>query len=387
MASRPQDLLGRGQSPRWDFSPRMGHLSDRLVGFDSLCRGGTCSRSPVSVSWPVAFSDSVDGQRDAFIAPLAAEQIRPLGGYREALVECYVWSCLRRGWLMPKVVPCLLCGHAEYRLYRTDHGAQLVRCRACRFLYVNPQPTNSELERLYSQEYYEADTQCLTHSLDYREAVFAAGVETLMRLSKAGRLLDDGCGTGNFLRLAERAGWQATGVELSERAARFAVQQGLDVRQGTLAEQKFPSDYFDVVTLWDVLEHLAGPREEIDEIYRVLKPGGTLIVRVPNTRFQLMKAFYRERLRDHLAGTSLQADFHLSHFTSGTLRFLLQSRGLSVFREESGVSENAVTGGDVPLWFKRWYCVLMRGLGKLTSIQLGPSLVQYARKDGAASPA
>jgi hypothetical protein len=56
---------------------------------------------------------------------------------------------------MPRVVACLLCGHAEYRPYRTDHGAQLVRCQACRFLYVNPQPTDSELERLYSHEYHE----------------------------------------------------------------------------------------------------------------------------------------------------------------------------------------------------------------------------------------
>ena len=341
---------------------------------------GTCLKNLLENSSSIEEPLRIGGRAQCFGVISIRYPLRLPGWMNGALV------LRERGLVMPQVVPCLLCGHAEYRPFREDHGVQIVRCRACSFLYVNPQPTNSELERLYSQEYYGADTQCLTHSLDYREAVFDAGLEILMRLSKPGRLLDDGCGTGNFVRRAQRGGWQAMGVELSERAARFANEQGLDVRHGTLAGQKYPSDYFDVVTLWDVLEHLSSPRLEIHEIHRVLKPGGTLIVRVPNTRFQLMKAFYCERLRGHPRGSSLQADLHLSHFTSGTLRFLLQSEGLSVFGEEGGVSENKVIGGGAPLWFKRLYCDLTRALGKLTSIQLGPSLVQYACKDGVASP-
>ena len=280
---------------------------------------------------------------------------------------------------MPTIVPCLLCGHFQYKPYKTDHGAELVRCQACGFIYVNPQPTDSELERIYAG-YYEADAEPLAHALGFRESVFAAGIDALRLVAKPGRLLDGGCGTGGFIALAQRAGWQAVGVELSERAVLFARGQGLDVRQGTLADQRFPPGHFDVVTLWDVLEHVPHPQREIAEIHRILRPGGVLAIRVPNTRFQLIKAFYRERLRRHPPGTSLQADLHLSHFTPRTLRLLLESRGLSVFKEEAGVSETEVIGGGAPLWLKQSYCRFAQGLARLTTIQLGPSLVQYASK-------
>jgi len=134
-----------------------------------------------------------------------------------------------------------------------------------------------------------------------------------------------------------------------------------------------------LVTLWDVLEHLPNPRQEIQEIVRVLEVGGVLVVRVPNTNFQLAKALCRERLLKK-EPTSLQANLHLSHFTSGSLRLLPETSGLSVFKEEAGVSDDKVHGGDAPLWVNRLYCSLSSAALALTSIQTGPTFVQYTRK-------
>jgi SAM-dependent methyltransferase len=196
---------------------------------------------------------------------------------------------------------------------------------------------------------------------------------------RPGRLLDVGCGTGGFVKIAKDAGWEAFGVELSESAANCAVERGVQVRAGTLEEQHFPPDYFDVVTLWDVLEHLPDPSKELMEIYRILKLDGFVVIRVPNTGIQLLKVYlFDDLLRINRIG--LQANLHLSHFVSATLRALLKSCGFEVFREEAGVSEDKVYRRGIPLRFKDWYCRLADVLCNLTSIQLGPTLVQYGRK-------
>jgi SAM-dependent methyltransferase len=280
---------------------------------------------------------------------------------------------------MPRIVPCLVCGHDGYRRVRVDCGAQVVRCQRCGFLYVNPQPTEQELVTLYAHDYYGEDPEGAADSLAYRMPVFQSGIRALRYLRDPGRLLDDGCGTGDFVALAQSAGWQAVGVELSLAAVSAAVKRGRDVRQGTLRDQRFPTACFDVITLWDVLEHLPDPKGEVKEIHRVLKPGGLLVVRVPNTTFQLAKAFCRE----HLAGkgpTALQANYHLSHFTSQSLKFLLEITGFSVVREEAGVADAKVHGSDVPLWIKRSYCALSRVASGLLFIQIGPTIVEYAQK-------
>jgi 2-polyprenyl-3-methyl-5-hydroxy-6-metoxy-1,4-benzoquinol methylase len=188
-----------------------------------------------------------------------------------------------------------------------------------------------------------------------------------------------GCGNGDFLELTERVGWEAFGVEVSDRAANFARSKGLKVICGTLETAGYAPGFFDAVTMWDVLEHLPNPRRALEESHRLLKGGGFLIVRVPNTNFQLLKAFLREGI---LRGqrNSLQANLHLNHFSAANLRRLLTSTGFEVLREEVGVSEDMVHQPLAPLWFKKAYCSIMEVLRKTTSIQLGPTMVQCARK-------
>ncbi|MGH2638356.1 MAG: class I SAM-dependent methyltransferase [Rhabdochlamydiaceae bacterium] len=280
---------------------------------------------------------------------------------------------------MSKAIDCPLCNSPEHRLVRVDCGRSIVRCSACQFLYVNPQPTDDELERLYGQEYYGEGSTQVQGSLSHRLPVFQYGIEAVSKLVKPGKLLDDGCGTGEFLDLAQKFGWDAMGIELSENAGSFAVKKGLKVEIGTLTGKNYPAERFDVVTVWDVLEHLSAPRKEVEAIWRVLRPGGIVVIRVPNTQFQLMKALVREKLLKRKPD-SLQADLHLNHFTPRTLRRLLESCGFEVIKNETGVSENAVYRPDVPLWLKKSYCDFAKIISFLTSMQIGPTMVQYGRK-------
>jgi spore maturation protein CgeB len=279
---------------------------------------------------------------------------------------------------MSRLIACPICGDKRFRFLLNDAGAQVVKCAACRFIYVNPQPTEGELERLY-REYYHDEEHGLADSLCCRRPVFEHGVDILNRLADRGKLLDIGCGTGDFLVHAREGGWEVVGVELSARAAAHARDRGLQVRTGTMTEQGFPSDYFSAATLWDVLEHLPEPRREIKEVCRILKPGGILIVRVPNTHTQLMKRYARKTLCKP-GNNYLSANVHLNHFTPRTLGLLLESSGFKVLREEPGVSEAAVFSEGLPLWMKRHYCRLARVAAMLTSIQIGLTVVHYSRK-------
>jgi SAM-dependent methyltransferase len=118
-----------------------------------------------------------------------------------------------------------------------------------------------------------------------------------MRYKPCGQLLDVGCATGDFLDVMRQyPGWEVCGVELSDYASRYAREQlGLDVRTGTLESAQFPEAVFDVVTLWDVIEHLPDPLGTLRQIHRLLRPGGLLVFNTPNLESldaRLFKAYW-----------------------------------------------------------------------------------------------
>lgn len=107
--------------------------------------------------------------------------------------------------------------------------------------------------------------------------------EVIRRVSGPGRLLDVGCATEVFLDGMRQRGWTVSGVEINAKAAQYAQERlGLEVFVGELEEAGYPDASFDVVTLWDVLEHVPDPRRTLGEIARVLCPGGLLVLSLPN---------------------------------------------------------------------------------------------------------
>jgi SAM-dependent methyltransferase len=109
-------------------------------------------------------------------------------------------------------------------------------------------------------------------------------INSLPGNNNGGRLLDIGCSTGLFINLLRQTGtWEVRGIEPSEYAVKIARENyKLDVYNGSLSDANYPTAYFDVVTLWDVLEHLPDPSGTLEEISRITKPQGHLVIRVPN---------------------------------------------------------------------------------------------------------
>ena len=227
-------------------------------------------------------------------------------------------------------IPCPLCQSGSCLPLFVHAEEQHVRCRQCGLIYVNPRQARAEIEAFYEEEYYG-----LGQKIDYDARVdFFAGVAgRLEKQVRPGRLLDIGCGYGHFLLACRQQGWQVAGVELGGAACTRARQAGLEVFHGTLAQAGFPENSFDLVTLWNVLDHLTDPLAEVREILRVLRPGGLVCFRVPNAAFHLHAKRVLRRLQ--VLGVRDVTTFHLISLTPRTARLLLEKGGFTAVQVEN----------------------------------------------------
>lgn len=230
---------------------------------------------------------------------------------------------------------CCLCDSDDARLLMMDEGQRVVRCSRCGFIYCDPIPALAELQDYYAESYRDVDRWRQTFGHD-RFYVFREGLREIQRYRASGVLLDVGCSLGLFLSWARQAGFETTGVELSPPAAQFARERlRLNVHCGTLQDAPFAPASFDVVTFWDVLEHVADPYGDLRRARELLKPGGLLVVRVPNVGFHLLRMRLMRLIRRD-GFTGLDARNHLNHFTARTLRALLGRVGFRTLKIKPG---------------------------------------------------
>ena len=238
--------------------------------------------------------------------------------------------------------------------YETGVRFHILRCLECGVLATWPQPRQEDLTRYYdSGDYYSATE---ASQVGRRGGPWLDRVRVLARRSvvgryygppqvrrrpaaviasalarrrfgwapdglEVGRLLDIGSGDGAFLRDVVELGWEATGLEVSARAAANAARLGLDVRVGDIRKAPFPPDSFDVVRLWSVLEHVREPLAVMRGAARALRPGGWAVVQLPNAEGAAARVFGARWSGWHVPA-------HLWHFTRASLWRLLGDAGL-----------------------------------------------------------
>ncbi len=230
-----------------------------------------------------------------------------------------------------ELVACALCGGTRTRSVAVKFGLRIVRCRECGFIFSNPRLRRAEAEKRYESpeffsEYLAAHRATpRSYDLEFLRRHFGLYLGLLeSHRPPGGRLLDVGCGGGFFLKAAGAAGWTAEGTEISRRLADYARDVvGVKVSLGTLEELRWPPGTFDVVTLFDVLEHVPDPPRTVAEAGRLLKTDGLVLISTPDydslSRLFLGKAW-----------AVLSPAEHLSIFTAKTLRSLTERAGLSV---------------------------------------------------------
>lgn len=230
--------------------------------------------------------------------------------------------------LNKEFVNCSLCHSNNYmtlytkKFNRTKY--QIVCCKICGLKFINPRQIKAEENELYNEKYYNF------HEIEDRANIIKAinHVNILKSHKSKGRLLDVGCGKGFFLKIAHENDWETYGIDISKYSCRFARDKfNLNVSVSDIENIKSPEKYFDVITLWDVLEHLRNPREELRKLNKLLKNGGMLFIETPN----IDSIFYRLYRRYWLGFNA----FHLYYFSPRTLEEILQQSGFKLMRFET----------------------------------------------------
>jgi len=264
-------------------------------------------------------------------------------------------------------VPCDYCGsrEADVRITGRDraHGLpgefRVVECRRCGLARTSPRPTLESLASAYPEEYPEHQSDggaarpprgllrwALINWRGYpfgcrapaavRGLLWPVAAVTLDRRRALGyvpyrvdgRLLDFGCGVGRYVGRMKAAGWRAEGIDVSPEAVRLGRQAGLLLHHGTLPGADLPAESFDVVTMWQALEHVPSPKATLEAVGRLLRPGGRLVVVCPRL----------DSLDARWFGScwfALELPRHLTHFTAATLRRHLEATGFEVERVRS----------------------------------------------------
>ena len=238
-------------------------------------------------------------------------------------------------------VPCDVCGvtgapdHIRMadHLYGVPGVFTVVRCQSCGLLFTNPRPNENSLKSLYSNYYNESVALLGSQipSLSGRMRRHPSLRKTYHHvlgnylgevLSKArGRVLDIGCGLGTILDDLARLGCEGFGLEPNSAAVTICKEKGLNVRCGLADELTYPENFFDTVILFHVIEHLPSPKNTLQKIFQILRPGGRVFLVCPNADSYASKFF-----GEYWAGWHLP--FHFYHFSPETIARLI---GLTAF--------------------------------------------------------
>ena len=256
---------------------------------------------------------------------------------------------------MPRIThtQCPICGSTDFRsvLVARDHTVSqetfpIAQCNGCQARFTQNIPDVDSIGPFYQAESYISHTDSrkglvnqLYHAVrNLTLKSKCALVKEVSGLSK-GTLLDYGSGTGAFLDTMREAGWQVSGLEPDDTARGVAKQRyGLDLRSPSELHDIAPAS-FDMITLWHVLEHVHDLHHTLDGLEKALRPGGTLLIAVPN---------YTSGDAVHYGEFWAAWDVprHLYHFSPASMKTLLQRHGLEVT-------------GTRRMWFDSYYVSML----------------------------
>lgn len=193
-------------------------------------------------------------------------------------------------------------------------------------LITSPQPSPENLGKYYESTDYISHTDS-KRSLFEKAYHFVKGIALKNKLNLVnncsaikGNLLDIGAGTGDFLLTAKQNGWNTIGVEPSEKAKGIAINKGIKFSDST---QELESHFFDVITMWHVLEHVPNLEIQIRELKRLVKPNGTIIIAVPN--YKSYDANYYGKF-----WAAFDVPIHFWHFSKTAIQLIFEKENIKL---------------------------------------------------------
>lgn len=231
---------------------------------------------------------------------------------------------------------CPTCGTMERERLFNQKGWTVYKCSSCGLGFLDPRPSQEELTALYRDSYfvghYDEGVLPGTEAMRKRLSQEQHRIKFIKPYKKQGRILDIGCGRGYFLMACRERGFDVQGFDVSEEGAAYVRKiLGIPVKTGML-EEAFEDSSFDVITMWHSLEHTSDPAKYLECAGRWLRPGGVLVIDVPN--YTGTDARMKWGAWEHW-----DLPYHLLHFTPKSLDTLLQRHGFFVIRRKTYHSE------------------------------------------------
>ncbi|MDP3725654.1 MAG: methyltransferase domain-containing protein [bacterium] len=248
------------------------------------------------------------------------------------------------------MISCLIC-NSQTSFFLKKDGHDFQKCPACGLVFVHPQPNEEYIaHEVYSeksgyQKHKKKDLSTVKENfhikkiLSYLEKQFprqlravprseprsATGVES----ASSPRLLDVGCSNGEFLFFAKQRGFETYGVELNKLTAEIAIANGLNVKIGTLENAQYADNFFDVIFLGDIIEHMPSPLALLAECRRILKSNGTLVISTPNLDSFWAQATFKLYTWFKIPWSALTPPHHLFQFSEQNLKLFLKENGFA----------------------------------------------------------
>jgi len=244
-------------------------------------------------------------------------------------------------------IHCNLCGSDNTELLFTKEDKlgispvefNVVRCTKCGLIYVNPRPEAKEIAKFYPEGYlwkeadkYKKENFNIINLIEktYKSLFLNFECETVKSIAginneRKSRLLDIGCGTGERLNIFRKKSFDTYGLEISNEAEYAKNFFGLEVLKAPLEEANFENNFFDIVTIYNVLEHTCNPSQFILQVNRILNNGGLLVLQIPNTD-SLQYMIYQKKW------IAFDVPRDLFYFNLRQLQRLLEKAGFSLFK-------------------------------------------------------
>lgn len=211
---------------------------------------------------------------------------------------------------------CIVCNSDQLVDMKGYERAYLCNCNACGMVFARRIPTDNELLTYYKNYGVNNYLSPLTIKR-YNELL-----DKFEPYRKTNKLLDVGCGIGFFLLEAKKRGWEVYGTELSHDSAQVCTEKGIKIHEGTISTSNFGDQSFDIITSFEVIEHIYNPQTELIEFNKLLRSGGLVYITTPN-----FNSLLRNRLGPKY--NVIAYPEHLAYFTPKTLKKLFKDFGFS----------------------------------------------------------
>lgn len=221
------------------------------------------------------------------------------------------------------MIKCNICNSTGIHTKYVKHGINVMECEKCSLCFVHPIPSVEKQKKYYNEHYQSGRYRTYQNAYEIRKKLNKKRFEEIKKYKPSGNHLDIGCATGFFLDVAKDNGLVVYGTELSQEAVMIARKRHKDIFNGTVEQANYQSEFFDLVTIYDLIEHVLDPTQTFEEVNRIMKKNGLVVITTPD-----IKSWHAKILGKHFY--QIDPFQHLFYFSPKSMKNIMAKTGFEI---------------------------------------------------------